>query len=628
MKKLFLLKLALATFCIMQAPSLKAQWTNIVEPAFLINSPASIAGVKTYTRSHDGTTSTSNWGRAIDSFWYNLPVVKPQGADSIGCNTLPAGSMTGKFALIRRGTCNFSEKAYNAQQAGAAVCIIANNVSGGPVGMAAGINAALVTIPVIMISMEDGDAISALLNNGVPVNASLTNWGFGFTHDLGIVPNSLPLFHDMAIPKYELATTSPQAYKYYLGGFIANVGTSTETNVQLKQVITFTPTGSSTPTILKQDSITTGSFTTLDSVKEMFATAGFSLPPVNSTGTLTFTNTVTSSTPDNQPGNNTLSYDVKVTDSIYSKARINANGEPIATVGYRYNGQFTNTWGPLFYVGHGGRRAAMSQFTVSAGSTIPLLTGSVTLYIFKWADANSDKIINHGELNALGYGTKTFGTNDSNFKTYTVNFTSFTSASTPIVLDSNSWYWVAAEVTNDMFLGCDGQVNYFSRSYAQNLTTVPTVEYWAPQFQGSYNDLSSADPNDNLTLYPFSGGPTVQSIDSVSFIGAKGLVPAITLHTAKIIVGVNDVKGTNPDVTMYPNPTSNILNVKVATKGGSSPVYLTVIDGIGKVVGKFEGTTGNIITIDTKRYQSGNYFLMVRTSDGMMSSKTFTVLNK
>ncbi len=39
----------------------------------------------------------------------------------------PAGSLTGKVALIRRGTCGFAEKAANAQAAGAAGVVLYNN---------------------------------------------------------------------------------------------------------------------------------------------------------------------------------------------------------------------------------------------------------------------------------------------------------------------------------------------------------------------------------------------------------------------------------------------------------------------------------------------------------------------
>ena len=43
---------------------------------------------------------------------------------------LPAGSLTGRVALIRRGTCSFYEKAFNAQSAGAAGVVLYNNVPG------------------------------------------------------------------------------------------------------------------------------------------------------------------------------------------------------------------------------------------------------------------------------------------------------------------------------------------------------------------------------------------------------------------------------------------------------------------------------------------------------------------
>ena len=46
------------------------------------------------------------------------------------CAALPAGSLTGKVALIRRGTCSFYVKAFNAQTAGAAGVVLYNNVAG------------------------------------------------------------------------------------------------------------------------------------------------------------------------------------------------------------------------------------------------------------------------------------------------------------------------------------------------------------------------------------------------------------------------------------------------------------------------------------------------------------------
>lgn len=82
-----------------------------------------------------------------------------------GCNAFAAGSLTGKAVIIDRGTCNFTAKVINAQKAGAAFVLIANNAAGlGPVS-AGGADPA-VAIPSVGISKEDGDAIKAALAKG------------------------------------------------------------------------------------------------------------------------------------------------------------------------------------------------------------------------------------------------------------------------------------------------------------------------------------------------------------------------------------------------------------------------------------------------------------------------------
>ena len=59
---------------------------------------------------------------------WRAPARRPRPND--GCNALPAGSLTGKVALIRRGTCGFFVKAFNAQTAGAAGVVFYNNAAG------------------------------------------------------------------------------------------------------------------------------------------------------------------------------------------------------------------------------------------------------------------------------------------------------------------------------------------------------------------------------------------------------------------------------------------------------------------------------------------------------------------
>ncbi len=71
-------------------------------------------------------------------------------------------SVNGKIALVDRGGCNFTVKALNVQAAGATGIIIANNqASSGPPPL--GGNQDGIEIPVLGISMEDGDTLKSAL---------------------------------------------------------------------------------------------------------------------------------------------------------------------------------------------------------------------------------------------------------------------------------------------------------------------------------------------------------------------------------------------------------------------------------------------------------------------------------
>ncbi|GEM47679.1 S8 family serine peptidase [Deinococcus cellulosilyticus] len=84
------------------------------------------------------------------------------------CNPLPANSLTGKAALIRRGGCNFSVKVANAEAAGAAAVVIYNNTLGvfspGTDGQ----------VPVGMIQKAAGEMLDSKLAGGETVTLT---WG-------------------------------------------------------------------------------------------------------------------------------------------------------------------------------------------------------------------------------------------------------------------------------------------------------------------------------------------------------------------------------------------------------------------------------------------------------------------
>lgn len=85
------------------------------------------------------------------------------------CEPLEPGSLTGKVALIRRGTCTFVTKGQHAAAAGATAVVIYNNAG----GLDLGIDTTGVPVPAIYIGQQDGELINARLDEG-PVTLT---WG-------------------------------------------------------------------------------------------------------------------------------------------------------------------------------------------------------------------------------------------------------------------------------------------------------------------------------------------------------------------------------------------------------------------------------------------------------------------
>lgn len=82
-------------------------------------------------------------------------------SQSNGASPFPPGSLTGRIALIERGSCSFSEKVFNAQRGGAAAAIVYNDTRGGDTlqAMGPGAHAEEVSIPSWLVRRSHGVAL-------------------------------------------------------------------------------------------------------------------------------------------------------------------------------------------------------------------------------------------------------------------------------------------------------------------------------------------------------------------------------------------------------------------------------------------------------------------------------------
>jgi len=157
-KKIFILAIMLMGF------GLSAQ--QLEHPMVVeVNTPFNLAGPYVYGYQSDwGPTSLASTITG-EAAW-----ARTAANDSIACDSV-VNDLTGKVALVRRGACNFSLKALNAQTQGAVACVICNNQPGaGVINMAGGTFGAQVNIPAVMLSYEDCELLANAMDAGDTVN--------------------------------------------------------------------------------------------------------------------------------------------------------------------------------------------------------------------------------------------------------------------------------------------------------------------------------------------------------------------------------------------------------------------------------------------------------------------------
>lgn len=109
--------------------------------------------------------NTASFGPAVLNPGALGTLVNPASASNpLGCNAFDGAAtalVTGKVAILDRGTCAFTVKVKNAQNAGAIGVVIANNATGAAPGMG-GTDPSIV-IPAVSISKDDGDWLKTVV---------------------------------------------------------------------------------------------------------------------------------------------------------------------------------------------------------------------------------------------------------------------------------------------------------------------------------------------------------------------------------------------------------------------------------------------------------------------------------
>ncbi len=147
-------------------PLVTAAAPSVLGPAqvILVNAPAAIAGTEL-------SFGTAGFGPAVPAGGLTGSVELANdgvGTASDACEAI-TNDLTGKIALIDRGSCTFVLKAQNAEAAGAVGVIIANNVAGAtPIGLG---GSGAVGIPTVSVTLDGGQLLRNYPGTNVTVGA-------------------------------------------------------------------------------------------------------------------------------------------------------------------------------------------------------------------------------------------------------------------------------------------------------------------------------------------------------------------------------------------------------------------------------------------------------------------------
>ncbi|RMF02443.1 MAG: T9SS C-terminal target domain-containing protein [Bacteroidetes bacterium] len=559
---------------------------------FRITAPAAIAGTYDYGTQTRNDVMPENWGPTLSEdlsgevVWaYDAP--GGELPDSLVCEGPALGDVAGKIALIRRGSCDFSAKVYNAQQGGAIAVIITNhydNPDDTPetlVGMLGGDNFDLVTIPAIFVSRNTGELIDAQLAAGETVT---------------VLFDVRAMYEPYVVWSYHTPLDEFVPHPGMRVNF-ANIESDDEVDVTVTATIT-APNGVET--------VFTGNSIVAPDADSVIIVDGEFMPDTIGTHTVTFTN--------NQ-NDEVLETAFEITEFTYA---LDSNDETPFAVGPG-EADFANALrydaGALIVTDEDGAMARFASFglgnaaelvAAARGAELPPLL--ITLYDadgdndgqLDFTDPNAGANTDFSELSAVAFAEYVITGDEGENEMIYVELEDLLTGESPITLEPNEFYYLVLSY-DDTFTGI---------GVAPTYTSSAAVDYLLFRVGGTALPVTPI-----ITSQFFNGG-------------WAGRTVALRLHLDGFVpppdTNLDDLEILDADrVTIAPNPVGDQLNVLFKLEGLAGETQLGIFGADGRQYGlhRFESIANAPVQLDVKDLAAGTYFLSIFTPEGYRLEK-------
>lgn len=543
-----------------------------------VEAPASIAGGYGHTYAEPGAWGVPDMTDAANAIIDTVMLADDgTAADSLACNAL-VNDLTGKVAFLYRGDCEFGAKALNAQNAGAVGVIIVNH-SGAPIAMGGGAVGPSVTIPVFMISTNDGAAIRASLDAGDDVVVFLGSKTGYYDDDLGVTKlNSIGARQYSNVAALGVDDTE---FDVSIGTWVYNYGNNAQSGVTVTADVSFGGSSVYTNTSAAQ-AIPSG-----DSLL-------FSFPAFSQTSYTAGLYTISYSIDmgvvvDEYTNDNDYSVDFLIDDNSISYVTTDMNADTsVNASGIRPGGTGVSQYiSCIAYKNANASRRAVQSISINASTYDPDIATTldgrlVEVKVYQWNDVFTDMTDPAfaapfvSDYEEVGSGEYSYISDDQSISTE-VHLDEAV-----VLLDDQRYLFCAITYDEDVFFGHDNAVGY-----TENINT-----YLEPVMM----------TNNGTQWFTGWQDPTY---------------PTIVVHT--IDAAAAGVEQEEVEITAYPNPTADIITIPLA--GIDSEADLMVTDMTGKVVLTRTIASGSDnVRVDVTSLPAGYYTFTMNFENGSVSN--------
>ena len=572
---------------------------------FYVNTPSLNSGDYTNTYGSNATWGAGDLNDPANSVSGELVLA----IDSLGCDDNPitnAAQIDGKIAVIYRGGCSFYQKAFNAQTANAIAVVVVNH-TGDPVGMGVGggDDGMLITIPIIMISEQNG----ALLHDEI-VGGGLTCF---IGNKQGLYPNDIgfgdqDVLRAKAFSNVQAFSQNDTEFSVETGALLWNYGSLDQTNVTLNCKI-----------ILDGNTIydETSPVGTIPSGDSLFV--GFT--PFSQTsyanGYYKMTYTVDLGITDEFIDDNVVEADFMMQDNMFTLSRADeTTGMPISNTGY-FAGTANLFSACVHFSDPNASRKGVSGLTFSATTSVVndgvhLDDKLLTVEAYKWNAAVTDindqafetvtvsnsavAILLEADLDNVSGGSGEYSfDSDLQNQMVSANFEE------PFLLEDGQHYlFCITSEDNEIMIGADNKVGYYSNFANEASSGSPTTNggnIISPIYRDTYTN------GDNWRALGYG----------TSFIASIGVN---LFDSAELGVEEN----TTEAITAYPNPAKDMLTIPFKNKEGQATVNVVDVTGKTVLIQSVNLTGINTLKLDVTSIEAGMYMFNIAYENGTTST--------